>query len=55
MTLKERKSSDKLIDRLGLVSIRNRIQNGRHIERMEKESWVKKCQEIVVEGRGRDK
>ena len=44
----DRNSSDKLI-------IRNSIQCGRptwlgQVERMEKDSWVKKCREIVVEG-----
>ena len=53
MTLKD-KYSDKLRDLLGLVSIRNCIQSGRrwfgHVERMDKDSWVKKSREIVVEG-----
>ena len=50
MTLKDRKSSDKLRDPLG-VGVRNFIQRGRlrwfgHVERMD--NWVKKCREEVV-------
>ena len=41
-----------------LISIRNCIQRGRlrwfgHVERMDRDSWVKKCREIVVGLRGR--
>ena len=51
--LKNRKSSDELIDRIG-----NCIQIGRlrwvgYVERMDKDRWVKKCRDIVVEGRRR--
>ena len=59
MTLKDRKSFDELKDRLVLVSTGNCIQKGRlmwfgHLERMDKDSYVKKCREIVVVGhRGR--
>ena len=54
VTLKDRKSSDELRDCVGLVSIRNYKQRHMlrwfgHVERMDKDSWVKKCKEIVVE------
>ena len=54
VTLKDRKSSDELRDRLGLVSIRNFIQRGRlrwfgHVERLGNDNWVMKCREIIVE------
>ena len=53
--MKDRKASHKLKEDLGLVSIRNCIQRGRprwfgHVEIMEKDSLVKKCREMVVEG-----
>ena len=53
MTLKGRKSSHELRDRMVLVSIRNCIQKGRlrwfrHVEGMYKDSWVKKYKEFVV-------
>ena len=46
----------KLRDCLGLLIIRSCIQSGRHAQIMDKDSWVKKCREIVVKahrGRGR--
>ena len=57
MTLNYRKSSDELRDRLSFVIIRNCIQRGRlrwfgHVEGVDKDSWVKKLREIVVEGLG---
>ena len=53
VTLKDRKSADKLRDSLGLVSIRNCVEKGRLKwyacpERMDNEIWGKKCREIVV-------
>ena len=41
VTLKGRKSSDEWRDRLGLVSIGNCIQRGRHVKRMDKDNCVK--------------
>ena len=54
VTLKDKESSDELRDRLVLVSIRNYIQRGRQNmlkqpERIDKDSWVKKCKGFVVE------
>ena len=42
---------------MGLLSIRNCIQRDRlrwfeHVERMDKDSWVKKCREMVEGHRG---
>ena len=56
VTLKDRKSSEELRDRLGLVAIRDCVQRGRlrwfgHVERMNDDNWVKKSREIAVEGR----
>ena len=49
VTLKDRTSSDE-----ELVSIRKCTQSGRlwfgHGERLDKDSWVKKCREVAVEG-----
>ena len=54
----DRKPSDELKECLGLVSIRNYIQMGTlrqfgHVGRTEKNSWIKKCREIVVGHRWR--
>ena len=56
VTLKDRKSSEELRDRLGLVAIRDCVQRGRlrwfgYVERMNDDNWVKKSREIAVEGR----
>ena len=57
--LKDRKYSDELTDWLWMVSIRKCIKRGRlrwfgHVERMDKDSGVKKGRKVVVEGhRGR--
>ena len=55
--LKDRKYSAELRDCMGWVSIRNCIQRGRlrrfeHLERIDNDSWAKKCKQIVVEGHG---
>ena len=58
VTLKDRKSSAELRDRLGLASIRDCVQRRSlrwfgHVERMDDENWVKKSREIVVVGQRR--
>ena len=59
VTLKDRKSSEELRDRLGLANIRDCLQSRRlrwfgHVERMDDANWVKKSREITVVGqRGR--
>ena len=59
VTLKDRKSSEELRDRLGLANIRDCVQSRRlrwfgHVERMDDANWVKKSREITVVGqRGR--
>ena len=50
MTLKDRKSSEEWSDCLWLISIRNCTQRGGCVERMDKNNWIKKCREIVIEG-----
>ena len=55
VTLKDRKSSDELINRVS-VNIRNFIQRDKlrwfgHVERMNNDSWLKQCREIVVKHR----
>ena len=59
MTWLVRKSSDKLSDRLGLVSIqrsrlRSRLRWFGHVERIDKDSLVKRCRKIAVEGLGEE-
>ena len=52
MTLGDRESSEVLRDSLGLLSIRNcrgRLRSFGHVGKMDKNSWIKKCVEIVVE------
>ena len=58
VTLKDRKSSEELRDRLGLAKIRDCVQSRRlrwfgHVERMEDVNWVKRSREIVVTGQSR--
>ena len=59
VTLKERKCSEELLDRLGIESIAEVVRRGRlrwfgHVERMSADSWVSACREITIEGsRGR--
>ena len=57
-TLKDKKPSSKLRERLGLDSIKNCIRRGRsrwlgHVERCSDDNMVKKCRDIVVEGQQR--
>ena len=58
VTLKDRKSSDELRDRLGLTKICDCVQRRRlrwfgHVERMDDGNWVKKSREINVAGHRR--
>ena len=55
VTLRDRKSSEELRQRLGVESIRECIRKGRlrwfgHIERREDSSWIKRCRDLVVDG-----
>ena len=54
-SLKDKKSSDELRNRLGIHIIRDVIQARRlrwfgHLERMERDNWVIKCRDLVVPG-----
>ncbi len=56
VTLKDRKPSEELRDRLGLAKISDCVQSRRlrwfgHVERMQDDNWVKKSREIKVTGR----
>jgi len=63
VTLKDKKCSVDLLDRLGLESIAdilsmNRLRWFGHVERMDAENWVSACREVKVagtRGRGREK
>jgi len=63
VTLKDRKSTEELQNRLGIEGIAGVMRRGRlrwfgHIERKDKEDWVSKCRSLEVgglrgKGRGR--
>jgi len=55
VTLKDRKSSRDLLDRLGVEDIVNVARRGRqmwfgHVERKSRDDWVKICRDLVVDG-----
>ena len=55
VSLKDRKRSDELLNRLGIECVENKIQRGRlrwfgHVERKEENNWVKKCTRMNVIG-----
>ena len=57
VSLKDRKRSDELLNRLGIECVENKIQRGRlrwfgHVERKEENNWVKKCTRMNVIGSG---
>jgi len=59
VTLKDRKSSVELINKLGIESVCDRVRQGRlrwfgHVERRDADDWVSGCRNLKVEGaRGR--
>ena len=60
VTLKDRKASVELLDRLGVVAVDDVVRRGRlrwfgHVERMKADDWVSACRNLVVGGgkRGR--
>ena len=63
VTLKDRKTSEELRDRLGIVSVERVVSRGRlrwygHVERKKDDDWVSKCRNLEVVGsrrRGRGK
>jgi hypothetical protein len=54
VTLKDRKSSDELLGRLGVEDVevvrRGRLLWFGHVERKSRDDWVKMCRDLVVEG-----
>ena len=55
VSLRDRKSSEELRQRLGVESIRECVRKGRlrwfgHIERREDSNWIKRCRDLVVDG-----
>jgi hypothetical protein len=55
VTLKDSKSSQVLLDRLGVEDIVDVVKRGRllwfaHVERKTMEDWVKMCRDLVVVG-----
>ena len=55
VSLKDRKRSDELLSHLGIECVENKIQRARlrwfgHVERKEKNDWVKKCTRMNVTG-----
>jgi len=61
VTLKDRKSNQELLDRLGVDDVQSVVRRSRlrwfgHVERKSQDDWVSSCREIVVAGkRGRGK
>ena len=59
VTLKDRKESEELRQRLGIISVCDKVRQGRlrwfgHVERKGKDDWVSACRDMIVEGeRGR--
>src|SRR5260221_708833 len=61
VTLKDRKTNEELLGRLGIECVFDVVRRGRlrwfgHIERKNKDDWVAACRDMVVEdekGRGR--
>ena len=59
VSLKDRKSNQELLDRLGIASVAEIVRRGRlrwfgHIERKSQDDWVSKCRDLAVDGvRGR--
>ena len=55
VTLKDRKASVELLDRLGVVAVDDVVRRGRlrwfgHVERMKADDWVSACRNLVVSG-----
>jgi hypothetical protein len=55
VSLKDRKSSQELLDRLGIVGVSERVGRGRlrwfgHVERKSADDWVSKCRVMSVAG-----
>ena len=53
--MREKKNSAKLRDRMGIEAVcsalkRNKLRWFDHVERKEKEDWVRKCMYMKVEG-----
>src|SRR5260221_8246293 len=55
VTLKDRKTNEELLGRLGIECVFDVVRRGRlrwfgHIERKNKDDWVAACRDMVVEG-----
>ena len=55
VSLKDKKSSDELLERLGIESVSVVVRRGRmrwfgHVERMDAENWVSACRLMKVDG-----
>ena len=55
LSLKDRKSSQELLDRLGIVGVAECVARGRlrwfgHVERKSADDWVSTCREMSVVG-----
>ena len=59
VSLKDAKSSQELLDCMGILGVAERLRRGRlrwfgHVERKGEDDWVSRCRDLVVEGyRGR--
>src|SRR5260221_512039 len=58
VTLKDRKSNEELLGRLGIECVFDVVRRGRlrwfgHVERKNKDDWVAACRDMVVEGEKR--
>ena len=56
VTLKDRRHSDELLNRLGIECVSEVVSRGRlrwygHVERKRSDDWVSACRDIVIEGR----
>jgi len=55
VSLREERSSDQWLGRLGIVSVADIVRKGRlraygHVERKDVEDWVSRCRRLEVEG-----
>ena len=54
-SLKDWKSNQELLDRLGIVCVAEIVRCGRlqwfgHVERKSQDDWVSKCRDLVIDG-----
>ena len=55
VSLRDRKASQELLDRLGIVGVEERVRRCRlrwfgHVERKSDDDWVSRCRRLIVDG-----